>query len=524
MQDKREPLARRTVAEWSVRSARVYESPFADVQVDGHFTAPSGAVRVMPAFHDGDGTWKVRFSPDEPGNWRLRVVSRPTDTELDAEFDFEVEPRESRGFLKATPGEAWGFRFENGDPAFISGDTTYDLFGMDYCGGNVADFLKRRKSQGFNLFRTRLHVSYFHPPAGDFAWQTKRMWPWGGSNTAPRFDLFNLDWFRSVDRTVAMVEELGLGLEMIMEGWGFEFPFNHRSWFTPEWEMLWMRYLIARYDAYACVWFWTPLNEYEYYPNGDWHWTPTADRWALRIGRWIKETAPHGHVLSMHNGPVLPPFAQRFRADPDAVDAIMYQEWGTRDAERGWLAAGIEESISAALDGWQGSAVFAEWGYERNPDYELKLPSHEFCDRSHTRRSAWRGIFSGMGIIAGFENSWGPWMDLETDLPGTADLVVLNGFVGGEIPFERMQPAPDLVSGDWPPGHRPLALAEAGGGLRLVYMPVGGTLDIPGDGRAEWFDPRSGARQPAGESPFAAPAGADASGNPMDWILILHPR
>ena len=56
-----------------------------------------------------------------------------------------------------------------------------------------------------------------------------------------------------------------------MEGWGFEFPFNHRTWFTAEWEELWLRYLIARYDAYNCVWFWTPLNEYEYYPNGDWH-------------------------------------------------------------------------------------------------------------------------------------------------------------------------------------------------------------------------------------------------------------
>ena len=40
-----------------------------------------------------------------------------------------------------------------------------------------------------------------------------------------------------------------LGLEMIMEGWGFEFPFNHRSLFTTEWEELWMRYLIARYDG-----------------------------------------------------------------------------------------------------------------------------------------------------------------------------------------------------------------------------------------------------------------------------------
>jgi hypothetical protein len=350
------------------------------------------------------------------------------------------------------------------------------------------------------------------------------MWPWGGSSTSPRFDLFNLDWFKSVDKSVALVEELGLGLEMIMEGWGFEFPFNHRSWFTAEWEALWMRYLIARYDAYSCVWFWTPLNEYEYYPNGDWHWTPTADRWALRIGRWIKETAPHGHILSMHNGPRLPPFAQRFKADPEAVDAIMFQEWGSRDRELGWLAAGIEDSTALAFDGWQGSAVFAEWGYERNPSYKLKLPSHEFCDRNHTRRSAWRGIFCGMGIIAGFENSWGPWMDLETDLPGVADLVVLNEFVSKSIAFDTFRPAPDLVSGSFDEGYRPLALKAQDGKQAMVYFPAGGAAEIGFAGDAGWFDPRSGTTSPAGPqgNSYTAPQEQDAESHPHDFILVLR--
>jgi hypothetical protein len=515
---------KRQVAEWEFTTSRAYENPFADVQVDALFTAPSGASRSMPMFYDGEGIWKLRFNPGEAGQWQVQLRSRPSNPDFEKRFTFTVTDSDSRGFLKATPGDAWGFRFENGEPVFISGDTTYDLFGMEYCGGDTEGFLRRRKQQGFNLFRTRLHVSYFHPPEGDFEWQTRRMWPWGGSNTSPRFDLFNLDWFKSVDKSVALVEELGLGLEMIMEGWGFEFPFNHRSWFTAEWEALWMRYLIARYDAYSCVWFWTPLNEYEYYPNGDWHWTPTADRWALRIGRWIKETAPHGHILSMHNGPRLPPFAQRFKADPEAVDSIMFQEWGTRDKELGWLAAGIEDSIALAFDGWQGSAVFAEWGYERNPSYKLKLPSHEFCDRSHTRRSAWRGVFCGMGIIAGFENSWGPWMDLETDLPGVADLVVLNDFVRKAIAFESFRPAPDMISGSFAEGYRPLALKAQDGKYAMVYFPAGGTGEIDFAGEAGWFDPRSGKTGPAlaQGSRYTAPQEQDAEGHPHDFILVMR--
>lgn len=60
-----------------------------------------------------------------------------------------------------------------------------------------------------------------------------------------------------------------LGLEMIMEAWGFEFPFNSRNIFVAEWQELWLRYLIARYDVFNCVYFWTPMNEYEYYPDGN---------------------------------------------------------------------------------------------------------------------------------------------------------------------------------------------------------------------------------------------------------------
>lgn len=516
--------ARREVAEWSFTTSRSYENPFADIAVDAILTSPSGRTGTQPLFYDGDGQFRLRLNPGEAGTWQVQLTSRPADPDFSKSFSFDVEDRDARGFLKATPGEAWGFRFENGEPVFICGDTTYDLFAMAYCSGDAEGFLRRRQAQGFNLFRTRLTTSLFHLPAAHFEWQTKSCWPWGGSSTLPRFDLFNLDYFRSVDQTIRLGEELGIGFEMIMEGWGNEFPFNSRQWFTPEWEALWMRYLIARYDAYNCVWFWTPLNEYEYYPNGDWHWKPSADRWAIRIGRWIKDTAAHGHVLSMHNGPTLPPFAQRFRADPEAVDAVMFQEWGTRGKDDGWLAAGIEESIANSFEGWQGSAVFAEWGYEREPAYTSKFPSHEFCDRNHTRRSAWRGVSCGLGIIAGFEHSWGPWMDLETDQPGVADIETLSRFLRDTVPFHTLRPAPGLASGDTRIGYRPHALQSTDGKVTLVYFPVGGTAEIAVSGTAEWFDPRSGSISPAegAEGRFTAPEEADSVGHPHDFVLVIR--
>ena len=136
------------------------------------------------------------------------------------------------------------------------------------------------------------------------------------------------------------------------------------------------------------------------------NYNPDADLWAIRMGRWVKRTAPHGHRRRAQRAAV-PRFADRFGARPGVIDLIMFQDWGTWDAENGWLAIGIEEIMTQALEGWPGAFIFAEWGYERNPDLDMRMPSHTYCDPEHT----WRGVarpFCATGIIHGWENTWGP--------------------------------------------------------------------------------------------------------------------
>jgi hypothetical protein len=520
-------LAYRTVGEWTLTSDRTYAEPFIHVTVDAHFTGPSGQTLTVPAFYDGNNTWRVRFNPGEVGSWRYRTVARPADAALAQEGAFTVHERPARGFLRSTPGEAWGFCYESGEPLFILGDTTYNLFGMAHCGADVGSFMARRVEQGFNLLRVRVPVSPFHPPDGYSQWQTRRTWPWGGSEQAPRFDRFNLDYFATVDRVVQQAEQLGLGLELIMEAWGFEFPFNSRQIFVPEWEELWLRYLIARYDAYNALYFWTPMNEYEFYPNGDWHHKPVADRWAMRIARWIKGIAAHGHIVAIHNGPRVPPFAQRFAADPEAIDTVMYQEWGTNDRGQGWLAASIEANIERSFAGWPGTAVLAEYAYERNPELPLVFPGHEFSLLEHMRRAPWRGAFQALGVIHGFENSWGPFQILDQDQPSLPYLQHLRRCLTKLLDFARLRPAPDLlVHGHAEFGYQPAVLAAADRSQIAAYLPTGGVikLALPAqDYEAHWFDTRTGDLEPAAANgaQFTAPGGADEDGHPWDWALLL---
>jgi len=528
-----ETIPQRMVHEWAIHTDHPYPEPFTDVTVRATFTAPSGATHTIEAFYDGDHTWKVRFNPNEPGAWRYELDSTPPNPDFDKEHTFEVAARDSRGFLVSTPGESWGFAFESGEPVFIFGDTAYHLFGMAHNSPEGFDavrrFMTRRAEQGFNLLRVRIPVSPFHLPDGVNTWQTRSLWPWGGSPQMPRFDRFDLAWFRTVDAVVRHAEALGIGLELIMEAWGNEFPFNSRHIFVAEWEELWLRYLVARYDAFNATWFWQLHNEYEYYPNGDWHYATggVADRWAMRVARLVRRHAPHGHIVAIHNGPVTPAFGKRFASDPTAIDTVMFQTWGTTSEADGWLAAGIDEVIAASLGDWPGSAVLSEWGYEFNPDLPPMMLGHQFCDVDHTRRGAWRGAMSGLGIIHGFENSWGPFQVLDEDQAGLEHLLHLRRFFTGIVPFHQLWPVTvDATGSDEGRGRLPLALATPSRDIVVVYLPTGGELALAGfegNMRGQWFDPRTGDLAGAtSDNGTWSPPEPPSGDRPHDWVLVLR--
>ncbi|MGW5329706.1 apiosidase-like domain-containing protein [Streptomyces sp. NPDC004014] len=523
-------LARNTVGEWLLHARRPAENPYTDVQVEAVFRSPSGVEKRIEGFFDGR-CFRVRFSPDEAGAWQVRVMSRPYDEglELDARFE-AVDAGVGRGPARAVPGTGWGWVDGDGAPLFVLGDTAYHLFGMAHCGADVVPYLARRRAQGFDLLRVRVPVSPFHPPRGYSDWQTRSCWPWGGSPQYPLFDRFDIAWFDTVDHVVAEAARIGIGLELIIEGWGMEFPFNARGVFTAEWEDLWIRYLVARYDAYPSVWVWTLMNEYEYYPDGVPQYGRVADLWALRTARRVKELSAHAKAVAVHNGPAGPPFAERFAVDQGAVDVVMVQSWGRHDAAEGHLATGLEARCSELLAGWQGSALLSEYGYERNPELPLLLPLHEFCDVEHTRRGAWRGAMSGLGVVHGFDNTWGPFLDLKNDQEGVAALLHLAHFFREHVAFHRLRPAPRPAAGpEASPSCAPLILQDVEDGTVVVYLPAGGSVELTAEAGllpvsgavVRTYDPRSGRLS----TPQVHGEGAKFgdAGDGQDQVLLITP-
>ncbi|MBN2000940.1 DUF5060 domain-containing protein, partial [candidate division KSB1 bacterium] len=62
--------------EREITNNKVYSNNFKDVTLNVQYQAPSGRIYDFFGFYDGDGKgnsggniWKIRFIPDEPGEW-----------------------------------------------------------------------------------------------------------------------------------------------------------------------------------------------------------------------------------------------------------------------------------------------------------------------------------------------------------------------------------------------------------------------------------------------------------------------
>src|SRR5687767_2506061 len=65
------------VFETAFTATRNSPNPLQDTELRVTFTSPSRQTRTVAGFWDGGVTWRVRFSPDEPGRWTYATSAAP---------------------------------------------------------------------------------------------------------------------------------------------------------------------------------------------------------------------------------------------------------------------------------------------------------------------------------------------------------------------------------------------------------------------------------------------------------------
>ncbi|MEN6426892.1 MAG: DUF4038 domain-containing protein [Phycisphaerales bacterium] len=497
------------------------ENPFRDASLVGEFTSPSGRMLTVGGFHDGGDTWRLRFSPDEEGEWRYLL--RGERVEFLSQGRLRCVASESHGFIRIHPDNPYTFAHADGTPFFPMGDTCYGLYDDSPITPELRrEYLDTRRSQRFNFVRMSIGHSHYRAQADP------AFWAWGGTPTEPDLDRLNPVFFRGLDDLLHQMQQSGMNVELILFNF-YRLPFTDTRQWTPARERLWLRYVIARYAAFCNVFLWTLANEYETHPDGGYRLDRPDDvQWARATARLVKQFDPYRHPVTVH--PVISSSTKGtsprdaydspwriggFFGEADEMD-VLSQQTGQLGPGTAWdetlqCWTGDSEELLASLYAdrrYAKPVLNSENGYEYLRGHPTEKKQVHHTDK--VRRSAWRIVCAGGYFAAGFHGTIGHsdiWNRI--DAPNHYTFVVQDEGAAGQLgllydffaslPFWRMQPF------DAATGEGAVALAEPGQ-VYVIYLPHGGevTVDLSsasGPFLMEWFDPRTGAVVNAGIVP-----------------------
>jgi len=514
-----------TVFEAALESQRDYDNPFWDATPQVRFCAPSGAEQTIDAFWDGGRMWRVRFCPDEVGEWEwASELSDPSDTGLHGrQGAFRCvpyagdNPLYERGPLQLSENRRY-LMHADGTPWFWLADTAWNgvLRSKEKeQGEDWQRYLQVRREQGFTAiqFVSTQWRGCTRDPQGETAFTGTE-----GIRVNPRF-------FQRLDPKVAAINEQGLVAAPVLL-WALTENDPGQTLAETDAVRL-VRYLIARWGAHQVVWILGGDGDYR---------GKRAERWR-RIGNAAFGDR-HDRLVTMH------PCGQTWVGDEFRgqawFDFIGYQSGhGDSREHLQWLVAGPPAS------GWRKDpplpAINLEPNYETHPSYHS---GRRFTDFEVRRAAYWSLLIAPTaGVTFGHNSIWvwseepevpeghpsigavSPWHE-GLDTPGVRSMAVMRQFFDA-LPWWRLRPAPELLTkqpGERDP-HRFVAAAKAEDGiLAVAYLPEGGKvwLNLEAVDRptpARWFNPCTGEWADAG-TVVEATHTITAPDN-GDWVLCV---
>ena len=250
-------------------------NPFADVQLSAKFTQGNRSVEAS-GFYDGDGAYKVRFSPDVEGEWSYVTASNRDELAGKTGQITCVAPGDgNHGPVQVV--NTFHFAYADGTPYKQVGTTCYvwnhqgdaleeqTLASLEDAPFNKIRFCVFPKSYDYNKNDPQFYAFPQAQPQGDAKYA---------------FDLTRFDpaFWRHFEKRVSQLCELGIEADIIVfhpyDRWGFKQMARETNDF-------YLKYLIARIAPYRNVW-WSMANEYDlmpWYPMADWdHYFETFQR------------------------------------------------------------------------------------------------------------------------------------------------------------------------------------------------------------------------------------------------------
>jgi len=249
--------------ETSIQNDKYYANKFNDTELQCKFTAPSGKETLFFGFFDGDGqgggdlqsgnVWKLRFMPDELGEWRYDW-SWSDGTEGGSGRFRCVTAGAGKGILKPYEKNPRWFAYNGTEPVWIKSyyETGHGSIAQpfDWITANVYQPLLDR---GYNHLQVNWLLSlccfgqyYLDGPKPET--QDLALYEEGRASSTMQLDV----WHR-IEQHLGWLNERNVGIHMFL---GFEGRKNE----GPSWEKLsdeekdfYVRYVVARIAPYANI-------------------------------------------------------------------------------------------------------------------------------------------------------------------------------------------------------------------------------------------------------------------------------
>ncbi len=261
-------------------------NPFADVRLGAHFRYSHRVIDV-DGFYDGEGTYRVRFMPDEIGEWSYTTTSNvPALDAKTGSFTAVAPSAGNHGPVRVRYTSHFGY--EDGTPYVPIGTTCYawihqgdKLEEQTLATLRSAPFNKMRMCVFPKSYAYNANEPVYYPFERDAA----------GKNDLARF---NPKFFQHLEKRIRDLEALGIEADLILfhpdDRWGY-------ASMPPEANDRYLRYTVARLAAYRNVW-WSLANEWDLVR------TKTLADWD-RFFRIVQESDPYQHLRSIHHSNVM---------------------------------------------------------------------------------------------------------------------------------------------------------------------------------------------------------------------------
>ncbi len=257
-------------------------SPFIDVEFNAIFELKEKSIKV-PGFYDGNGIYRIRFSPDTVGDWTYKTISN-VETLSGKKGSFECVPATNKNHGPVEIVNTFYLKYADQTPFYSIGTTAYQWTSVKQ--SIQEKTLETLASAPFNKIRMCVFPKWYKYGNETEPW----IYPFKRNGDENDLSQPNYEFFQNFDLRVKQLMDMGIQADVILfhpyDKWGY-------SEMGDEMNEHYVRYMIARISAYRNVW-WSLANEWDVPSIKD-----TID-WE-GIGNLLQKEDPYQHLRGIHN-------------------------------------------------------------------------------------------------------------------------------------------------------------------------------------------------------------------------------